>query len=93
MSAAAAAALQQKIRIIVMTGGVASVVAVGTWLGAGLKNDQEIKQVSHNTAILLAKPNQTSNSSHRKSRSHKRLHRRRGLLSLKHIEELSLRRE
>jgi hypothetical protein len=41
----AADALRLKIRRIVWTGAIASVTAVGAWYGAGLKVQQDQKQV------------------------------------------------
>jgi hypothetical protein len=40
-----ASAQRQKIRRIVWTGAVASVTATGAWYGAGLKTQQEMKEV------------------------------------------------
>jgi hypothetical protein len=41
------------VRRVVLTGSIAAITAVGTWYGAGLKTEQERKQVSLDALIKI----------------------------------------
>jgi hypothetical protein len=47
-----AAATQQKIRRIVLTGAITAITVTGTWYGAGLKMKSEVKQVCSSLCLL-----------------------------------------
>ena len=51
-----AAAQQQKIRRIVLTGAIAAVTATGAWYGAGLKIQRDTKKVKFYIVLIYLPP-------------------------------------